>query len=76
MGSVPSTFAAAYHYAAMGYTSAFDAAVSPLLARQAHRELDDMPCLDKGFYTLVGNNVALLQAVSRGDQTKVEQILT
>jgi formylmethanofuran dehydrogenase subunit A len=75
MGSVPSTFATAYHYAAMGYTAAFDAAVSPLLARQAHRELDDLPCLDKGFYTLVGNHVALLRAISRGDQRQVEGIL-
>jgi len=75
MGSVPSTFTTAYHYAAMGYTAAFDAAVSPLLARQAHRELDDLPCLDKGFYTLVGNHTALLRAISRRDQPQVERIL-
>ncbi len=75
MGSVPSTFAAAYRYAAMGYTTAFDAAVSPLLARQAHRELDDFPGLDKGFFTLVGNHVALLRAIANRDPQQVQHIL-
>ena len=75
MGSVPSTFAAAAHYAAMGYTAAFDAAVSPLLARQAHRELDDFPGLDKGFYTLVGNHVAILRAIAEQDHQQVRHIL-
>ncbi|MBL8891767.1 MAG: formylmethanofuran dehydrogenase subunit A [Planctomycetaceae bacterium] len=75
MGSVPSTFAAAYKYAAMGYTAAFDAAVSPLLARQAHRELDDFPGLDKGFFTLVGNHVALLRAVADRNERQVQRIL-
>lgn len=75
MGSVPSTFGAAYHYAAMGYTAAFDAAVSPLLARQAHRELDDFPGLDKGFYTLVGNHVAILRAIANQDHQQVRHIL-
>lgn len=74
-GSVPSTFTAGYHYAAMGYTAAFDAAVSPLLARQAHRELDDTPCLDKGFFTLVGNHVALLQAIAARQPQQVDRIL-
>ena len=36
LGSVPSTFATAYKYAGLGYTAAFDAAISPLGARQAH----------------------------------------
>ncbi len=49
MGSVPSTFATGYKYAGMGYTTAFDAAIPPLSARHAHEELDDTPCIDKGF---------------------------
>ncbi len=75
-GSVPSTFATAYRYAAMGYTTAFDAAVPPLLARQAHFELEDTPCIDKGFYTLVGNNVMLLEAIAKRDPVQVRRILS
>ena len=43
MGSVPSTFATGYKYAALGYTTAFDAAVPPLGARHAHEEFEDTP---------------------------------
>lgn len=74
-GSVPSTFVTAYRYAALGYTTAFDAAVPPLLARQAHFELADTPCIDKGFYTLVGNNVMLLEAIAKQDPQGTKNIL-
>ena len=63
MGSVPSTFATGYRYAGLGYTTAFDAAITPLAARHAHAELADTPCIDKGFYVLVGNNHYLLDAI-------------
>ncbi len=63
MGSVPSTFATGYKYAALGYTTAFDAAVPPLGARHAHEEFDDTPCIDKGFYVLMGNNNYLMKAI-------------
>ncbi len=55
-GSVPSTFATGYLYAGLGYTTAFDAAIPPLMARHAHEELHDTPIIDKGFYVLMGNN--------------------
>lgn len=63
MGSVPSTFATGYKYAGLGYTTAFDAAVPPLAARHVHEEFDDTPCLDKGFYVLLGNNHYVLNCV-------------
>ena len=63
MGSVPSTFATGYKYAGMGYTTAFDAAIPPLAARHAHEEFDDTPCIDKGFYVLMGNNHYVMQAI-------------
>ena len=65
MGSVPSTFATGYRYAGLGYTTAFDAAITPLAARHAHAELADTPCIDKGFYVLVGNNHYLLDAIGQ-----------
>jgi formylmethanofuran dehydrogenase subunit A len=63
MGSVPSTFATGYKYAGLGYTTAFDAAVPPLGARHAHEEFADTPCIDKGFYVLMGNNHYVMRAI-------------
>ncbi len=63
MGSVPSTFATGYKYIGLGYTTAFDAAVPPLMARHAHEEFEDTPCIDKGFYVLMGNNHYVMQAI-------------
>ncbi len=63
LGSVPSTFATGYKYAALGYTTVFDAAVPPLAARHAHEELSDTPCIDAGFFALAGNNHYVMQAI-------------
>ncbi len=63
MGSVPSTFATGYKYIGLGYTTAFDAAVPPLAARHAHEEFHDTPCIDKGFYVLMGNNHYVMKAI-------------
>lgn len=63
LGSVPSTFATGYKYAGLGYTTAFDAAIPPLNARHAHEEFEDTPCIDKGFYVLMGNNHYIMQAI-------------
>ncbi len=63
MGSVPSTFATGYKYAGLGYTTAFDAAVPPLAARHAHEEFEDTPCIDKGFYVLMGNNHFVMKSI-------------
>lgn len=75
MGSVPSTFATGYKYAGMGYTTAFDAAIPPLAARHAHEELDDTPCIDKGFYILVGNNQYLMQAIRDREPERLQAFL-
>lgn len=75
LGSVPSTFVTAYKYAALGYTAAFDAAISPLAARQAHLELADTPSIDRGFYTLVGNNHYLMERIAAGDHAGAEAYL-
>jgi formylmethanofuran dehydrogenase subunit A len=63
LGSVPSTFATGYRYAGLGYTTAFDAAIPPLAARHAHEEFGDTPCIDKGFFVLMGNNHYVMQAL-------------
>ncbi|MCI0493190.1 MAG: formylmethanofuran dehydrogenase subunit A [Planctomycetes bacterium] len=74
-GPVPATFVTGYKYAGLGYTTAFDAAVPPLLARHAHMELADTPCIDKGCYILVGNNHYLMQAVKDRQPDKVRTFL-
>ena len=75
LGSVPSTFATGYKYAALGYTTAFDAAIAPLTARHAHAEFDDTPCIDRGCFLLMGNNHFLLRAIAEGDPERVRALV-
>ncbi|MCA9162554.1 MAG: formylmethanofuran dehydrogenase subunit A [Planctomycetales bacterium] len=72
MGSVPSTFATGYKYIGLGYTTAFDAAVPPLSARHAHEEFEDTPCIDKGFYVLMGNNHYIMRAIRDGEPERMK----
>jgi formylmethanofuran dehydrogenase subunit A len=58
-GTVPSTFATGYRYATLGYTTAMEAAVTPIGARHTLEEFHDTPVIDKGFYVLLGNNILL-----------------
>lgn len=71
LGSVPSTFATGYKYAAMGYTAAFDAAIPPLAAKHIHEEFLDTPMLDKGFFVLMGNNHFIMQELQEGNEERV-----
>jgi len=75
LGSVPSTFVTGYKYAGLGYTTAFDAAIPPLAARHVHEEFADTPCIDKGFYVLLGNNHYIMEAVAQNDPAKVESFV-
>lgn len=75
MGSVPSTFSTGYKYAGLGYTTAFDAAIPPLSARHAHEEFDDTPCLDKGFYVLMGNNHYVMQCIQQKEPEKLKAFI-
>ncbi len=68
--SVPTTFVTGYRYVQMGYTTVMEAAMPALLARHAHEELADTPLLDKGAYTLMGNNRFLLQCLRDGERDK------
>ncbi|HTN74251.1 MAG TPA: formylmethanofuran dehydrogenase subunit A [Pirellulaceae bacterium] len=75
LGSVPSTFATGYKYAGLGYTTAFDAAIPPLAARHVHEEFEDTPCIDKGFFVLVGNNEFVLQAIKDNNPERLRAFL-
>ncbi len=69
--ATPSTFLAGYRYAEMGYTSAFEPAVLPINARQAHMEMADTPILDTGGYAILGNDDFLLRLLSNGADQKL-----
>lgn len=64
--AAPSTLAAGYRYAEMGYTSCFEPAVLPVNARQAHMEMADTPMLDTGGYAMLGNDDLLMQLIAEG----------
>jgi formylmethanofuran dehydrogenase subunit A len=72
-GTVPSTFATGYRYATLGYTTAMEAAVTPIGARHVLEELHDTPIIDKGFYVLLGNNIFLQQLLRDGHRDQFRQ---
>lgn len=63
-GAAPSTLAAGYRYAAMGYSTCFEPAMLPSNARQAHMEMGDTPLIDKGAYALLGNDDFFLRLLA------------
>jgi formylmethanofuran dehydrogenase subunit A len=68
--SVPSTFATGYLYAKMGWTTVFEPAMPPLKARHTHEEFVDTPIIDKGAFTLLGNNWIVMEYLKRGEIEK------
>jgi formylmethanofuran dehydrogenase subunit A len=62
-------------YLRLGYTTLFDAAMPPLLAWRAHRDLARMPSVDRGAYTLVGDHAEVLAALRSGDPARLRQTL-
>jgi formylmethanofuran dehydrogenase subunit A len=69
-GTLPTTFTTGYRYAGLGYTTVFEAAVAPLLARHSHAELEDTPCVDGGIFVLMGNDEYLLRQVAAGERSR------
>ena len=55
-----STFETGCRYAAMGFTTVVEPAVSPHYALHAHLELADTPIIDKAILTILGNDDFLL----------------
>ncbi|MEJ1160827.1 formylmethanofuran dehydrogenase subunit A [Prosthecomicrobium sp. N25] len=52
-------------YAEMGFTTVIEPALPPTHALQTHLELCDLPVIDKGALTVVGNDDALLDLLRR-----------
>ncbi|HQR07086.1 MAG TPA: formylmethanofuran dehydrogenase subunit A [Gemmatales bacterium] len=62
-------------YAALGYTTAIEAAVAATAARQAHFEMQDTPNLDKGFLLLLGNHEQVLQTLTKNDANQLRDLV-
>lgn len=75
LGNVPSLYTTGYRYTGMGYTTCFDAAVTPLASRHVHQEFSEFPNIDTGFYVLVGNNHYVMQRIADQDQAGLESFL-
>lgn len=68
----PSTLTTGYRYAEMGYTAAFEPALSPVNARQSHLEMGDTPIIDKGGYAMIGSDDFYLRMLAaKKDQNAI-----
>jgi formylmethanofuran dehydrogenase subunit A len=73
--AVPTIHATGALYAALGYTTVFDAAISTAAAGIAHMELADLPILDKGIYLLAADDAAVIAALDRHDARETERLV-
>src|SRR5271168_4793469 len=62
-----STFETGCRYAAMGFTTVIEPAVTPHFALHSHLELADIPIIDKGILSVVGDDDFLLSMIREGD---------
>ncbi|NBW95240.1 MAG: formylmethanofuran dehydrogenase subunit A, partial [Planctomycetia bacterium] len=62
--AVPTIHATGALYAALGYTTVFDAAIATGAAEIAHAELAELPILDKGIYLLAADDADMLDALA------------
>lgn len=70
--AAPSTITTGFRYAEMGYTAAFEPALSPVNARQSHLEMGDTPIIDKGGYAMIGSDDYFLRMLAaKKDQNAI-----
>lgn len=75
MSSVPTIFTTGYKYTGLGYTTCFDAAISPMAAKHTHFEFNQIPNVDTGFFTLVGNNHFAMKCAAEDDRDGMQAFL-
>ena len=73
--AVPAIHATGGLYAALGYTTVFDAAIATAAAPIAHAELAELPILDKGIYLLAADDADTLDALAARDGPRCEALL-
>ena len=69
--ATPTTTEIGFKYIEMGYTAAFEPAMMPINARQAHLEMADTPMIDKGGYVMLGNDDYFLRLLSQKADQKI-----
>jgi formylmethanofuran dehydrogenase subunit A len=74
--AVPTIHTTGALYAALGYTTVFDAAIATAAAGIAHRELNELPILDKGIYLLAADDAAVLDVLARDDAAETDRLLS
>ena len=62
--ATPTATDTGFRYIEMGYTAAFEPAISPINARQAHLEMGDTQMIDKGGYAMLGNDDYFLRMLA------------
>jgi formylmethanofuran dehydrogenase subunit A len=65
--SVPVSQTIGHLYAAMGFTTVVEPAISPHVATQAHLELSDIPIIDTAVLAVLGNEDFLLRLLAQGE---------
>lgn len=74
--AIPSTLTSGYRYAEMGYTAAFEPAMLPANARQAHMEMGDIPIIDKGAFVMLGSDDFFLrQLAAKADMSAIKDYI-
>ena len=73
--AVPTIHRTGAAYAALGYTTVFDAAIATGAAGIATMELAELPILDKGFYLLAADDADLLTALDSGDESTISRLV-
>lgn len=71
-----STIVTGQRYAALGYTTAIEAAVAATAARQAHFELQSTPNLDKGILLLLANHELILETLAHSDPSCLRDLVS
>lgn len=70
--ATPNTTDTGFRYIEMGYTAAFEPAILPINARQAHLEMGDTPMIDKGGYAMLGSDDYFLRMLAaKKDQKSI-----
>ena len=75
VAAVPTIHATGALYAALGYTTVFDAAIASAAADVAHLELAELPILDKGIYLLAADRAGVLDALADGDARETARLV-
>jgi formylmethanofuran dehydrogenase subunit A len=72
---VPHARATGHLFAGLGYTTAIDAAVPGVYARQALAEFRDTPYVDHGFLSLMGNHKYVMEVIRKNQPEKLQQFV-